>query len=87
MPQASLVTVGAAMLFGISLALRAEYESLPQRINELRIFMRIERHEDALANESVFSNRAVGRLALSIAGGNKKGEVVPGSADTLTPRV
>eukprot|EP00884_Botryococcus_braunii_P017489 jgi/Botrbrau1/4423/Bobra.0348s0013.1 len=90
LPQASLVTVGAATLFGISLALRAEYQNRPERINELRIYSRIERHADALAgNVSVgagitpISHRAVGQLAVSLATGSTKGEVLKGNAETL----
>jgi hypothetical protein len=91
MVDASLVTVGGATLFGLSLAIRAEYKDKAPRINEFRIYTRIERHEDAIAGKGKYpgmtglTHRAVGGLALDIATSTKKGEVVKGTPETLAP--
>jgi hypothetical protein len=78
-------------VYGIFLALRAQYESKAARINEFRIACRIERHEMAAKGEStaayrpvaVFSNRAAGAMAVQIATSEKRGEIVRGTPEAL----
>lgn len=45
-PQSSLMTVGAATLFGISMAFRREFEHDPLLVNEYRIAVRVVKPED-----------------------------------------
>lgn len=68
--DSSLVTVGAACLFGISLALRAELKDHNYRVNEVRLMSRVARHVDtdraAQTFGEAFSHRVFGSKVVSV---------------------
>jgi hypothetical protein len=73
-PDASLVTVATACLFGISLVLRDEYKGRRPRVNELRISCAIVRGAQSTPN--AVSHRAVGRKVAAIATSDTRGAVI-----------
>lgn len=72
--DSSLTTVGAACLFGISLALRKEFEKAQVRVNELRIAMQVLVTEPE--KKFQVSNKAIGSIVVGIAKNGPRGEVI-----------
>jgi NAD(P)-dependent dehydrogenase (short-subunit alcohol dehydrogenase family) len=72
--KAALTTVGAAALFGISIAAREENENKPVRVNEWRLFNLVTTHEKADGVNS-HSNRVGGDSLLDLVASNEKGIV------------
>lgn len=83
MPDTSLVTVGAACLFGISIAARAECKNKALRCNEFRLASFIKRDSDAAPDKGVFSHYVVGSLVAQLLASDKRGEVVRVGPDEL----
>lgn len=70
------MSVGAASLFGLSMVTRAEYADRPVRVNELRVGMRILRQHPVQGSPYEVSHRDVGKLAVGMARGKVRGEVI-----------
>jgi hypothetical protein len=83
MPGACLVTVGAAALFGISIAARGEYTSKQPRVNEWRLAAMVTHDKDSKPEGGPFSNYKVGSLVADVLASSKKGEVVHVGAEQL----
>jgi NAD(P)-dependent dehydrogenase (short-subunit alcohol dehydrogenase family) len=70
------MSVGAASLFGLSMVTRAEYADRPVRVNELRVGMRVLRKHPVQSSPYEVSHRDVGKLAVGMARGTVRGEII-----------
>ena len=72
--NASVVTTAVAGLFGLSLALRKEFEKTKARVNELRIQVFVK--EEGQAGGSVLDHRDIGKVAVNIAKSTARGKLI-----------
>lgn len=83
MPQASMVTVGAAGAFGIALAAFAEQQAAARRVVEARITALIRRDKaeqnDNFSGAPSFSHLVLGRHVVNLAQKAEQGTVVVGA--------
>lgn len=75
-PGTSLITVGAACLFGISIAARGECKDKALRVNEFRLAAFAKRDAEASPEQGVFSHFTVGTLVSQLLASERSGEVV-----------
>lgn len=83
MPGASLTTVGAACLFGISIAARGECKDKKVRVNEFRLNAWVKRDAEADASEGSFSHFTIGHLVGELVASGKRGEVCEVGAEQI----
>lgn len=77
MPGISLLTVGQAGVFGLSVAARGECQSRNLRVNEIRLSARVEKHTDVMSEMQGSTDcRAHGEVVADLLAGKTKGEVV-----------